>query len=1074
MSLRFEKSLYDLIRGLRNHKGNEREYIQASIRECRKEIKSQDMDVKATALLKLTYLEMFGHDMSWAAFNVLEVMSSAKYQRKRVGYLAAIQSFRPDTEVLMLAENQLKKDLNSPTPTIIALPLTAIPHVISPSMAYSLLSDLLPRLTHSHAAIRKKTIVTLYRLALVYPETLRPAWPKIKDRLLDDGEDPSVTSAVVNVVCELGWRRPDDFLPLAPRLFTLLVDGNNNWMAIKIIKLFATLIPLEPRLIKKLLSPLTNLIKTTPAMSLLYECINGIIQGGILDGVEGTVEGDEIARLCVNKLRGMLVVEGDPNLKYVALLAFGRVVSSHPQLVAMQQDVILECIDDLDISIRMRALDLVVGMVGSDNLTTIVERLMRQLRNAPVLSSADDPANERSGDGIVPAADSDTEDPEESLRPAAEQRSNQAPPLPEDYRITVIERILDMCSKDTYANMLDFDWYIDTLIQLVKVCPATSTSGEKSSTRLTSPDTNRDVSYRIGAELQNVAVRVRTVRPEATAAAESLILIEHRARLFPASGNGGQGVLEAAAWIAGEYPRYLRNATAVLSSLLHSSTGHFPPNILATAVHAILKLVAAISGDESTPWSRERKSTIQLLLARVVHFLEPLSTHPDLEVQERVVGYLELIRLANEAAASQPAGEPDGWADPPLLLTQAIPSLFSGQELNPVAPGAQKKVPLPEGLDLNAPINPNLPALLSRADDDYRVSVGGGDEDAARTTEAELETVFYAYWNKPPAADFDSAAAPAPVAAADRLDDALSYQHSAAAANEVDSEAARRRAEHRRERYRDDPFYIGGESGGSARASATGTPLHSILRSANGEELDLDDIPIMDLELEGAGGTESGGGRSRGAGEEGRSRKRAPRRRVEIAGDETLGGLDDLAATGSSRDGSANRVGPAKAKARGLLQVDSSGLGSLSLSEDGGAASGKHAGPLSKFEAERREAQEAEDARVLREVERLRAEIQRSKERIVAKEAEDGDDGGGVLVKRKKKKKASKRESGAATEEGRGDENGSGKPQDEEAVVKRKKKKKAKSGEGGGVEGEVRPKRRKKKSTEGELALAEG
>lgn len=50
-------------------------------------------------------------------------------------------------------------------------------------------------------------------------------------------------------------------------------------------------------------------------MSLLYECINGIIQGGILEGAEGTVEGDEIARLCVSKLRGMLVVEGDPNRK---------------------------------------------------------------------------------------------------------------------------------------------------------------------------------------------------------------------------------------------------------------------------------------------------------------------------------------------------------------------------------------------------------------------------------------------------------------------------------------------------------------------------------------------------------------------------------------------------------------------------------------------------------------------------------------------------------------------------------------------------------------------------------------
>ena len=312
----FEKSLYDLIRGLRNHKGNEREYIQNSLRECRAEIKGADMDLKATALLKLVYMEMFGHDMSWASFHVLEVMSSQKYLQKRVGYLAAVQSFRPDTEVLMLATNLLKKDVNSAQVPTLSLPLISLPHVNTTSLALSLSSDILTRLTHSNPLVRKKTVVTLYRLALVHPETLKVAWPKIKDLLMNEEEDPSVTAAVVNVVCELGWRRPQDFLPLAPRLFELLVDGGNNWMAIKIIKLFATLTPLEPRLVKKLLPPLTNLIRTTPAMSLLYECINGIIQGGIFKSGDGGEEGDEIARLCAGKLRDMILVEDDPNCTY--------------------------------------------------------------------------------------------------------------------------------------------------------------------------------------------------------------------------------------------------------------------------------------------------------------------------------------------------------------------------------------------------------------------------------------------------------------------------------------------------------------------------------------------------------------------------------------------------------------------------------------------------------------------------------------------------------------------------------------------------------------------------------------
>ena len=55
-------------------------------------------------------------------------------------------------------------------------------------------------------------------------------------------------------------------------------------------------------------------------MSLLYECINGIIQGGILEGTDGAREGDEVAALCVAKLRGMIIVEGDPNREFVGRL----------------------------------------------------------------------------------------------------------------------------------------------------------------------------------------------------------------------------------------------------------------------------------------------------------------------------------------------------------------------------------------------------------------------------------------------------------------------------------------------------------------------------------------------------------------------------------------------------------------------------------------------------------------------------------------------------------------------------------------------------------------------------------
>jgi len=52
----FEKTLNELIKGIRAHKGSEAKYIDSSIGDCRKEIKSRDLEVKAQAILKLTYV----------------------------------------------------------------------------------------------------------------------------------------------------------------------------------------------------------------------------------------------------------------------------------------------------------------------------------------------------------------------------------------------------------------------------------------------------------------------------------------------------------------------------------------------------------------------------------------------------------------------------------------------------------------------------------------------------------------------------------------------------------------------------------------------------------------------------------------------------------------------------------------------------------------------------------------------------------------------------------------------------------------------------------------------------------
>lgn len=713
-------------------------------------------------------------------------------------------------------------------------------------------------------------------------------------------------------------------------------------------------------------------------------------------------------------------------VKYVALLAFERIVGSHPYLVGQQQDVILECIDDPDISIRMRALDLVVGMVNPDNLTAIVGRLMRQLRNAPIATGVDEPENDRfRNTGVVPYADSDDEDAEEAL-PSHEQRSDQPPPLPDDYRVSVIKRILEMCSRDTYSNVTDFEWYIDVLTQLVRVSPATKhAAASEDEEDLGHSD---DVGAGIGQELQNVAVRVRSVRHEAVNAAQSLVLVDRRDRMFPASGNGGQGVLEYAGWLVGEYATYLSQPEPVMTSLLHPASLQLSSKTLAVYLQAIPKVFSSIAGNERISWTPERKTLMSLLMARIIHFLEPLSTHPSLEVQERAVEYLELMRLAAEAASGAPANTEGDFTEPPLLLTQAIPALFSGAELNPVAPGAQRKVPVPEDLDLDTPINPNLHSLLSQAEQEG--------------FETDEDDVYAAY--SEPIASYTTTLEPTSTPAADRLDaphkEPASYQN-AVEEEYLDPDIIARRKAERKERYKDDPFYIDPEGG-----SGTVTPLSKIVRDGNKDgDLDIDSIPIMDLDLS----------TSRHPSSDNVPRARSPRkavRRVEIMGDETLGPADQ-----DPEREDIVQPKPSTRNKKGLLQVDSAGLASLSLDDEGGSSNRR----LTALEIERREQEEAEMARALQAVERSRLEMQRASERVEYKEAE------GVVTKKKKKVRKAVLEGDDA-----GQPQAEGQAEGGTAPVKKKKKKKAKpEGEEGGAEGapaevpegEVKKKKKKKR-----------
>lgn len=734
----FERSLSALIKGLRSHRGkDEPKYVAQIMDEIRHEVRSGDLEVKAEAVLKLTYLQMLGYPFSGANFHMLETMASAKYHHKHVGYLAAAQCFSADTDVLILATNMIKKDLQSSQPLDVAVALNGLAHIATPDLARHLGPDVIKLLTHSKPMIRKKALLVLYALIIKSPDLLETSWDRLREKL--DDSDLGVVSAAVNIVCELARRDPRPFLPLSPQLFRLLTTSTNNWMLIKIIKLFGSLSPLEPRLVKKLVPPISTIISTTPAMSLLYECIHTIIIGGMLTQPGG----DDLAHICVEKLAAFLT-DTDQNLKYIALLALVKILPSHPHLVAEHQEVIFESIEDPDLSIRLRALELVSGMAVSRNLESIVSQLLSHLEppsSSAAVGGGVDSAGAAAAALKASLASGGAGDADPTSSGLAAITSANNPTLSPSYRLEIVERILALGSFDTYANVVDFAWYLDTLLHL--------------STVSNLPDGHR-VGSKIRDQLIDITARVRAIRPHATRAMLSLL---RDGRLLPTSSDWptsssttltaaksssgssatddmreARKVLHAAAWILGEYAYDLPTSpSSILPLLLNPSL--FDPAVTdastaAACVHGSVKLygfwASAIAAKWTSDAAKPNAEFDELLhttrdLARRLDNVH--ATTLDAEVQERTVEYRQLFRLIEKdleshasapnavaAAAKAEAEEGDEKtasargefeSKPPRSLDLLSP-LFFNHTLGPVGAGAQTKVPEPLEVDLHA------------------------------------------------------------------------------------------------------------------------------------------------------------------------------------------------------------------------------------------------------------------------------------------------------------------------------------------------------------------------------------
>lgn len=410
----FQRSLDDVIKGLRlSPPGTEATFIAKSLDEIRREIKSTDPQTKATALQKLTYLHsLHGADMSWAAFHAVELSSAAAHAHKRIAYLAASLSFNPSTtEVILLLTNQLRKDLAAPNVHDVSLALSTLCSICNPDLSRDLTPELFKLLSTSKFFVRKKAFAVTLKVFEQYPDAVRVCFKRVVENL--DSTDMGVLSAVVGLFCELTVKEPSSCLPLSPEFYKILVDCRNNWILIKVLKIFAKLAPLEPRLGKRVLEPICKHLESTGAKSLVFECVRTIVTS--FSDYESAV------KLAVGKVREFLLEE-DSNLKCLGLQALAVVAQKHMWAVLENKELVVKALSDADSNIKLEALRLVMSMVSEDNVKEICKILISH-----ALKSDPEFCNE------------------------------------------VLGFILLTCSRNFYEILYDFDWYVSFLGEMTRV-----------------------------------------------------------------------------------------------------------------------------------------------------------------------------------------------------------------------------------------------------------------------------------------------------------------------------------------------------------------------------------------------------------------------------------------------------------------------------------------------------------------------------------------------------------------------------------------------------------------------------
>uniref|UniRef100_A0A671XV83 AP-1 complex subunit gamma n=1 Tax=Sparus aurata TaxID=8175 RepID=A0A671XV83_SPAAU len=360
--------LRELIRTIRTARtqAEEREMIQKECAAIRSSFREEDNTYRCRNVAKLLYMHMLGYPAHFGQLECLKLIASQKFTDKRIGYLGAMLLLDERQDVHLLMTNCIKNDLNHSTQYVQGLALCTLGCMGSSEMCRDLAGEVEKLLKTSNSYLRKKAALCAVHVIRKVPELMEMFLPATKNLLSEKNHGmckhflvPQLVRILKNLIMS-GYSPEHD------------VSGiSDPFLQVRILRLLRILGRSDDdssEAMNDILAQVATNTETSKNVgnAILYETVLTIMD----------IKSESGLRVLAINILGRFLLNNDKNIRYVALTSLLKTVQTDHNAVQRHRSTIVDCLKDLDVSIKRRAMELSFALVNGNNIRGMMKELL--------------------------------------------------------------------------------------------------------------------------------------------------------------------------------------------------------------------------------------------------------------------------------------------------------------------------------------------------------------------------------------------------------------------------------------------------------------------------------------------------------------------------------------------------------------------------------------------------------------------------------------------------------------------------------------------------------------------------